>query len=165
MPRPAARRIGNTNTQNSASGSRMNSRNRTRVSCTSGWSANEVARGDFFSASPARTSGMVLSLIAQMPSRQCDEDVLQSRRVRAQLGERNILARQFSEQGGHGGVKLGHLHEHAPFSVRTSRTPSMRRSAGTSSAWETLPAVNSTICSAQVEAINSRGVPRAITLP
>ena len=31
--------------------------------------------------------------------------------------------------------------------------------------FEALPAANSTMCSAQVEAINSRGLPRAISLP
>src|SRR5580704_19579060 len=111
MPSPAARRIGNTNTQNRASGSRRNSRKRTRVSCTSGWSANEFARGDFFSATPARTSGIVLSLISQMASRQSNKDVLQCGRVSSQLGEWNILARQFGEQCGDGSMKLGHLHE------------------------------------------------------
>ena len=36
MPRPPARRMGNTKIQKSASGSRIVSRNRTIVSCTSG---------------------------------------------------------------------------------------------------------------------------------
>src|SRR5258708_13958075 len=111
MPNPAARRMGNTNTQNKASGSRMNSRNRTRVNCTSGWSASEFPRGYFFSAIRARTSGMVLSLITQMASRQCDKDVLQCGGVSSKLGERNILPSQFSEQGGDGRGKLGPLHE------------------------------------------------------
>src|SRR5580698_2303081 len=112
MPSPAARRIGNTNTQNRASGSRMNSRNRTRVNCTSGWSTNEDARGDFFSATPARTSGIVLSLIAQMASGQGYEDVLQSGRMSSKLGKRNILAREFGKQRGDRCVKFCHLQEH-----------------------------------------------------
>src|SRR4029077_17016325 len=109
---PAARSTGKTNTQNRASGSRINSRNRTSVSCTSGWSANEFSRGDFFSPTPARTAGMVLSLISQMASRQSNEDVLQSRRMSSQLGERNILSRQFREQRGDGSVQFGYLQEH-----------------------------------------------------
>src|SRR5258707_13675077 len=104
--------MGNTNTQNRASGSRMNSKNRTRVSCTSGWSANEFERGAFFSATRARTSGMVWSLISQMASRQSYKDVLQCGRVSSQFGEWNILPREFREQSGDGSMKLGHLHEH-----------------------------------------------------
>ena len=162
MPNPAARRTGNTNTQNKASGSRMNSRNRTRVSCTSAWSASEFARGSFFPATPARTSEMVWSLISQMAPRQGYEDVLQCRRVSPKLGERNILPRQFGEQRGDGSVKFGHLQEHSAI-FRSNFTDAFDAAqGGTSSAWEALPAVNSTICSAQVEAINSRGVPSAI---
>ena len=48
-----------------------------------------------------------------MAPRQGYEYVLQSRRVGSKLGERNILPRQFSEQGWDGGVKFSHLHEHS----------------------------------------------------
>src|ERR1039458_4428761 len=94
-PRPAARRIGKMNTQNIASGSRQNSRNRTRVSCASGWSDHRVL------------------LIAQVPSRQNDEDVLQAGGMRAQFGERNALPVEFVQQRGHGPVQFGHLHPYA----------------------------------------------------
>src|ERR1035441_2503016 len=47
-----------------------------------------------------------------MPPRQGDEDVLQSSRMRAQLGQRNALSCQLVEQGGYGAMQLGHLHLH-----------------------------------------------------
>src|SRR5579863_8837251 len=74
----------------------------------------EFARGDFFSATTARTSEIELSLIAQMASCQGYKHIFQSRGVSAKLGERNILPRQFSEQRGHGGVKFAYLQEHSP---------------------------------------------------
>src|SRR5262245_52480488 len=73
-PRPAASSSGNPNTQNSASGSRRNSRNRINVNWNSGW-----------------------SLIAKMASRQRDEDVLQCGRVRAQLRQPNAAADELGE--------------------------------------------------------------------
>ena len=47
-----------------------------------------------------------------MAPRQSYEDVFQCRRVRSQLGQRDILPRQFREQSGDGSMELGHLHEH-----------------------------------------------------
>ena len=55
---------------------------------------------------------MVWSLIAQVASRQRNEDVLQGRRVRSQLGEWNMLSRQFSQQSRHSGMKFAHLQQH-----------------------------------------------------
>ena len=113
MPSPAARRMGNTKTQKRASGSRMNSRNRTIVSCTSGWSGERLPRGGFALGCASADIGngccfahVVRSLIAQMASRQGDEDVLQRCGVRAQFGERNILPRQFGEQCGNSEVQV-----------------------------------------------------------
>src|ERR1700689_3032992 len=114
MPRPAASRMGKMNTQNNASGSRMNSRNRTRVSCASGCSVQAAGRGDFRAVSPASSSGTVTSLIAQVTSRQGDEDVLQGSGMREQLSQRNTLPPQLVEQGGHGAMELGDLHLYAP---------------------------------------------------
>src|SRR5579862_3289570 len=76
-PRPAAMRMGKTNTQKSASGSRMNSRNLTNVSCASCECRHSRARR------PPEGS-----VIAQVPSRKRHEHVLERRRHRAHLRAR-----------------------------------------------------------------------------
>src|SRR5688500_11751479 len=81
---------GNMKTQNTASGSRRNSRNRASVSSTSGCAA-------------ACCEGLV---IAQLTARQRDEHILQGRTVRAQLAQRGVLAVQQVEQRRHGQMQL-----------------------------------------------------------
>src|ERR1051325_10879127 len=86
-PNPNARRIGKPSDQKIASGSRMNSLTRTAVSCQS-----DDARRP--------------SLIAQLPSGQRDEHVLQCRRVGSQLGELEAMRRDEHEQCGNDAVQL-----------------------------------------------------------
>jgi len=62
MPSPAARRMGNANTQNRAFGSRMNSRNRTKVNCTAGGLRAKIARS-LLAASVERTSDALLGIM------------------------------------------------------------------------------------------------------
>jgi len=54
-----------------------------------------------------------MSLIAQVPSRQRQEHVLQAGRVGAQLGEWNTLPRELLEQSGNRAVQLRYVHHHA----------------------------------------------------
>src|SRR5437868_14886348 len=81
MPSPAARRIGKTKVQKTASGSRMNSRKRTRVSwaielrLNPRWARDTVGFG---------------SLIAQMPAGQHHEDILECSRGLSRLGWRKV---------------------------------------------------------------------------
>src|SRR4029078_6202066 len=91
MPNPAARSIGNTNTQKTASGSRKNSRYRTRVSCTRGRSDQRRA-----------------SLIAPLPSGERDEHILQRSRMGSQLGQLDTLPSKLLQQRGHGPMQLVH---------------------------------------------------------
>src|SRR6476661_3367103 len=79
MPSPAARRIGKMNVQKTASGSRMNSRKRTSVSCTIELRMN-----------PRSVRDNVDSLIAQVPSGQRDEHVFQRHRCLARLRRREM---------------------------------------------------------------------------
>src|SRR5262245_54710304 len=88
-PSPAASSSGNPNTQNSASGSRKNSRNRRSVSWKSG-----------------------CSLIAQMTSRQGDEDVLQGGRMRPQFRELDVSPHELGKQRRHCAVERRYLHPH-----------------------------------------------------
>src|ERR1017187_7194320 len=112
MPRPAASKMGKMNTQNSASGSRMNSRNRTWVNRARGCAVQVAGGGDLRAASAARGSGILTSLIAQVPSRQGDEDVLQGSGMGAQFGQRNTLPVEFIEEGGHRSMEFGNQHLH-----------------------------------------------------
>jgi len=67
--------------------------------------------------------------------------------VGSKLRERNILPRQFREQGGDGGVKFSHLEEHSAI-LRSNVADALDTAQSrTSSAFDALPAVNSTICS------------------
>src|SRR5947207_1887567 len=81
MPSPAARRIGKTKVQKTASGSRMNSRKRTRVSwaielrLNPRWARDTVGFG---------------SLIAQMPASQHHEDILDCSGGLSWLGRREV---------------------------------------------------------------------------
>src|SRR5438874_2787259 len=97
IPRPIARRIGNAKVQNSASGSRMNSLNRTDESWTS---ESEMSRR-------RRESGARL-LIAELSPGEMDEHVLECRRVSAQLGQLEAALRQLREQRRHGAMELTH---------------------------------------------------------
>src|SRR5579862_3655094 len=87
-PSPAANRIGKIKTQNSASGSRANSRIRVRVSSINGCSA---------------------LFISQVPSSQGDENVFQRRGMCAEFGKRNSLAGKFTQQSRYGPVQLHHV--------------------------------------------------------
>ena len=87
MPSPAASSTGKMNTQKTASGSRKNSRYRTRVSCTRGCSDQRR-----------------LSLFTKMPTSQRYEYVLESCRVGPQLGQLGALAPKLTQKRGHGDV-------------------------------------------------------------
>src|ERR1700692_3992279 len=92
IPRPVARRMGNSSTQNSASGSLRNSRTRIRVSWTS---ALVLWRGSF---------------IAQIPSGHCYEYIFQGGRMGLERFERDTLADQLVENGGKRGMQLCDMH-------------------------------------------------------
>src|SRR5947208_8669958 len=81
MPSPAASRIGKTKVQKTASGSRMNSRKRTRVS----W-AIELRLNPRW----ARDTVGIGSLIAQMPAGQHHEDILECSGGLSWLGRRKV---------------------------------------------------------------------------
>src|SRR5688572_24127559 len=97
MPRPAVSRRGNTKTQKTASGSRKNSRYRTKVSWTSECS---VQRRRLF--------------VTELPSGQSNEDVLERSRVGTQLGKLRTLPPQLPEEERHRAVQFGHLKPVAP---------------------------------------------------
>src|SRR6185503_3072971 len=92
MPSPAASRIGKTKVQNTASGSRINSRNRTSVSCAIEVSLKRRLMNGFRSA---RAISSVIgkgtrSFIAQGPSRQRHENILERRRSLPRLRSRQV---------------------------------------------------------------------------
>jgi len=90
IPNPAASRIGKTKVQKTASGSRMNSRKRTRVSCTIELFMKPRRRSGFSSvrAISSVIGNGIRSLIAQSPSRKRHEHILESRRCRSRLWRR-----------------------------------------------------------------------------
>src|SRR5688500_322747 len=95
IPSPAASRIGNTKVQNTASGSRMNSRNRTSVSCARGRPLNPRAaresRGpSFLPDSLVSRNASAASLIAQRPACQRHEHILERRVSLARLRRRQV---------------------------------------------------------------------------
>src|SRR5436190_23132242 len=81
---------GKANTQNTASGSRRNSRNRASVSSINGWRAPPLGRRR--TAASACEGGLFIS---QVPSRQGDEHILERRAVGPQLRERRVVVSQF----------------------------------------------------------------------
>ena len=107
MPSPVVSRIGKKIAQNTASGSRTNSR-----------IANQRELDERVTEDPERppnprrkaASTDASLLIAQVPSGQRDEDVLERRGVRPQLGQRQALPRQLREKGRHRSMQLGRLH-------------------------------------------------------
>src|SRR5688572_30191572 len=86
IPRAQVMITGNANTQNTASGSRTNSRNRDSVSSTKGFGRR--------------------LLIAQLPSRQRHEDVLERGAVGAELAQCGVALAQEIEQRRHRQVQL-----------------------------------------------------------
>src|SRR6185437_17163579 len=87
MPSPIASRIGKPNDQNSASGSRVYSLKRTVTSCQSELAASPVALA-------VRSFGCAALLITQLPSRQRHENVFERGRVRVEVREAEVLARE-----------------------------------------------------------------------
>src|SRR6185436_19275117 len=86
-PRMAVRRIGNMNTQNTASGSRVSSRMRASVSSASG---------------PRTRYAAVGLAIPQPPSRQVHEDVFERGVVRREMHRVGAAFREGREQRGNG---------------------------------------------------------------
>src|SRR5690348_8600814 len=107
MPRPIASSTGNANVQKSASGSRMNSLNRTDESCTSD--------GD----RPKRRRDTVVSilLIAKLPAGEVNEYVFERRGVRPQFAEVEVATRQLGEQCWNGAMELARPELEAARSV------------------------------------------------
>src|SRR5688572_7621102 len=99
MPSPAVIRTGKRKVQKIASGSRTNSRIRTRTNRTSGRSVNR--RG--------------ASAIAQGPTGQVDEHILECGRVGSELGQGKTAGSQQRQQRRNGAMGLGRLEEIAVF--------------------------------------------------
>src|SRR5688500_852117 len=89
IPSPAASSTGKMKTQKTASGSRKNSRYRTRVSCTRG--CLDQRR---------------VSVIAKVSASERHKDVFQGGGVSAQLGQLGTLSPQLAQEGRHGQMKL-----------------------------------------------------------
>src|SRR5215218_6679307 len=101
IPRPIARTTGKKKVQNTASGSRTNSRKRTSVSCASDCAVH---------GNRARLT----SRIAQLPPRERYEHVLECRRMRHQLVEREPALGERAEDGRHGARQLHCLQRPSP---------------------------------------------------
>src|SRR5688572_13582945 len=95
IPSPAVIRTGKRKAQKIASGSRTNSRIRTRTSRTSGRSVN--GRGG--------------SAIAQGPAGQVDEHILERGRVGSELGQGETAGSEQRQQRRHGAMGLGRLEQ------------------------------------------------------
>ena len=112
-------------------------------------------------------AGERASLIAQMPSRQRHEHVLERGGSRAQLGQRQALPRPAPRAGRAppgAAPRPARARRHRPRC--TSRTPGSRANARRGpAAGRRAPVENSTTCSTPIDAISSRGVPRAMTTP
>src|SRR5580765_5637844 len=89
IPRAQVMMIGNAKTQNTASGSRKNSRKRDLVSSMRGWLA------------------LITLLISQMPACQGDEHVLESDAMGREKAQRGLSCTQRVQERGHRAVELG----------------------------------------------------------
>src|SRR5688500_13754166 len=96
---PVASRIGKTNDQKIASGSRRNSLSRTLTSC---------AKARYRTCPPPSAPCPLPSPITELSPGERDEDVLERRRVRTQLGESEGAALELSDQRRHRLVQVCH---------------------------------------------------------
>src|SRR5881394_2088605 len=110
------------------------------------------------------------SRITELPSRERDEDIVQGRVMGGERSQLETAALQLRQQGWQRAVQLGHSQRQAsppasvPAPARTALTPVIPRNASIRPSGTASLSANSTTCSAPSVAINSRGVPSAITV-
>ena len=146
MPSAKAISSGNAKTQNTASGSRRNSRSRTMVSSTIG-----IRRG---------------SRIAQVPAGEVHEHVFERRVcVVRKASFRPAIAEQVEQRRQREVRSPRRPARRSRACTRTSRTPGSGAQLVRIGQRLAVDLANSTTCSPPSERISSRGVPSAITLP